>query len=71
MTADKSPPFTKDEWTRIRKALADSNWVQTRAAEHLGTTRRILRYRMEKLDIPAQSPDAADPADAPQASEAS
>jgi DNA-binding NtrC family response regulator len=55
----------------IHKALTDSNWVQTRAAEHLGTTRRILRYRMEKLDIPAQSPDAPDPSAAAQESEAS
>ena len=45
----------------IHKALIDSNWVQTRAAEQLGTTRRILRYRMEKLDIPAHSPDMTDP----------
>lgn len=40
----------------IMKALAATRWVQTRAAERLGTTRRILRYRMEKLDIPAQAP---------------
>lgn len=40
----------------IEKALQETNWVQTRAAEHLGTTRRILRYRMEKLGIPAQDP---------------
>jgi len=35
----------------IEKALLDTGGVQTRAAEKLGTTRRILRYRMEKLDI--------------------
>ena len=29
----------------IQRALKNSNWVQTRAAEQLGTTRRILRYR--------------------------
>ncbi len=40
----------------IEKALQDAHWVQTRAAERLGTTRRILRYRMEKLDIPSQPP---------------
>ncbi|MDP6490689.1 MAG: sigma-54 dependent transcriptional regulator [Kiritimatiellia bacterium] len=40
----------------IEKALQDTHWVQTRAAEQLGTTRRILRYRMEKLNIPAQAP---------------
>ena len=35
----------------IEKALQDTSGVQTRAAEKLGTTRRILRYRMEKLGI--------------------
>jgi transcriptional regulator with GAF, ATPase, and Fis domain len=42
----------------IEKALKEANWIQTRAAERLGTTRRILRYRMEKLNIPAQPPSA-------------
>lgn len=36
----------------VMKALAAAGGVQTRAAELLGTTRRILRYRMEKLKIP-------------------
>jgi len=35
----------------ITKALWKCGGVQTRAAELLGTTRRILRYRMEKLNI--------------------
>lgn len=35
----------------IEDALSQTGGVQTRAAEHLGTTRRILRYRMEKLSI--------------------
>jgi transcriptional regulator with GAF, ATPase, and Fis domain len=35
----------------IIEALDECNGVQTRAAELLGTTRRILRYRMDKLDI--------------------
>ena len=35
----------------ITKALWKSGGIQTRAAELLGTTRRILRYRMEKLNI--------------------
>ncbi len=38
----------------IIKALNECNGVQTRAAELLGTTRRILRYRMDKLDIRIQ-----------------
>ena len=37
----------------IEQALKETGGVQTRAAERLGTTRRILRYRMEKLNIPA------------------
>ena len=35
----------------IEKALTEANGVQTVAAEKLGTTRRILKYRMEKLNI--------------------
>ena len=44
----------------IEKALRQSNGIQTRAAHLLGTTRRILRYRMEKLNIQAlpQPPEA-------------
>lgn len=37
----------------IQDALAKADGVQTRAAEMLGTTRRILRYRMEKLELAA------------------
>ncbi len=39
------------ERTIIQKALQHAGGVQTRAAEVLGTTRRILRYRIEKLKI--------------------
>ena len=35
----------------VLQALHEADGVQTRAAELLGTTRRILRYRMEKLNI--------------------
>lgn len=35
----------------IADALRQAGGVQTRAAEILGTTRRILRYKMEKLGI--------------------
>jgi DNA-binding NtrC family response regulator len=35
----------------IREALSQANGVQTRAAALLGTTRRILKYRMDKLHI--------------------
>ena len=37
----------------VENALRDANGVYTRAAEILGTTRRILKYRMEKLNIRA------------------
>lgn len=39
------------ERTLIRKALQRAEGVQTRAAQVLGTTRRILRYRIDKLKI--------------------
>ncbi len=35
----------------IEDALEEANGVQTTAAQFLGTTRRILKYRMEKLNI--------------------
>lgn len=35
----------------IREALRQCDFNQTRAAERLGTTRRILKYRMDKLGI--------------------
>lgn len=39
------------ERTVIQKALQHADGIQTRAARALGTTRRILRYRIEKLKI--------------------
>ena len=39
------------ERSLIEKALQRAGGVQTRAAQVLGTTRRILRYRIEKLKI--------------------
>jgi len=41
------------ERSLIVRALEKSNGVQTAAARLLGTTRRILRYRMDKLGIEA------------------
>ncbi len=38
----------------LEEALKKAGGVQTRAARMLGTTRRILRYRMEKLNIPVR-----------------
>ena len=37
----------------VEWALAEAGGVQTRAAELLGTTRRVLKYRMEKFNISA------------------
>ena len=41
----------------IRSALVQTEYNQTRAAEILGTTRRILKYKMDKLGI--TNPDRA------------
>lgn len=38
----------------ITRALETCGGVQTQAAKYLGTTRRILRYRMDKLGIKPQ-----------------
>ena len=35
----------------VEHALREADGVQTKAAQMLGTTRRILKYRMEKLNI--------------------
>jgi transcriptional regulator with GAF, ATPase, and Fis domain len=35
----------------IRRALEQADFNQTKAAEMLGTTRRILKYKMDKLGI--------------------
>jgi len=40
----------------ILDALQRSRGIQARAAERLGTTRRILRYKMEKLGIGPDTP---------------
>jgi len=41
----------------IMKALKKSNFVQTRAAEILGISRRILKYKMDKLGIADKPPE--------------
>jgi two-component system response regulator AtoC len=42
----------------ILKALQRTNWVQTKAAEMLGISRRILKYKMDKLGISDQGSSA-------------
>lgn len=39
----------------ISRALRRFNHVQSQAAEYLGTTRRILKYKMDQLGIPAEA----------------
>ena len=39
------------ETDMIVKALKKANFVQTRAADLLGISRRILKYKMDKLHI--------------------
>jgi transcriptional regulator with PAS, ATPase and Fis domain len=55
----KSLADAVDEFERdiIGEALEQTYFNQTRAAEMLGTTRRILKYRMDKLGI--DCPDTA------------
>lgn len=48
----------KFECDMIVRALKKTNYVQTRAAELLGISRRILKYKMDKLGI-ADSPEGA------------
>ncbi|MDD3277108.1 MAG: helix-turn-helix domain-containing protein, partial [Kiritimatiellales bacterium] len=46
------------ERSLIEKALQRVDGVQTRAAQMLGTTRRILRYRIDKLKIHSREESA-------------
>jgi two-component system response regulator AtoC len=41
----------------ILAALERTNYVQTQAAEVLGITRRMLKYKMDKLGIPSRGED--------------
>jgi len=46
----------------IEQALRESGGVQTVAAQRLGTTRRILKYRMEQMNIRHDGPAEREPA---------
>jgi DNA-binding NtrC family response regulator len=56
--------LTLEEATRrverhlITRALEDADYVQSRAAEALGTTRRILKYKMDQLGLDQPATDA-------------
>jgi transcriptional regulator with GAF, ATPase, and Fis domain len=39
-------------------ALEQSNYVQSHAADRLGTTRRILKYKMDQLGMAEDGGDA-------------
>lgn len=54
LSGDKTLGDAVDEFERtlIEEALQQADFNQTRAADLLGTTRRILKYRMDKLEIP-------------------
>jgi two-component system response regulator AtoC len=39
------------ETEEIKRALEENGWVQTRAAESLGISERVLRYKMKKYGI--------------------
>ncbi len=49
----RSLPQALEEIERqeIARALQKASWVQTRAAEELGISERVLRYKMKKYDI--------------------
>ena len=53
------------ETEMILKALKKTNYVQTRAADILGISRRILKYKMDKLGIG----DAPEPGEAARSAE--
>lgn len=55
MNFDEAERFFETEM--ILKALRKTNFVQTKAAELLGISRRILKYKMDKLGI-SESPSA-------------
>jgi transcriptional regulator with PAS, ATPase and Fis domain len=59
LSGSKSLSDAVDEFERdiIGEALEQTYYNQTRAADLLGTTRRILKYRMDKLGI--DCPDSA------------
>jgi two-component system response regulator AtoC len=48
---DLNTHLAEMERQMLVEALDNHNWVQTRAAEALGISERVLRYKMERLDI--------------------
>jgi transcriptional regulator with GAF, ATPase, and Fis domain len=62
LSGHKSLSDAVDEFERdlIGEALTRTHFNQTRAATVLGTTRRILKYRMDKLGIGDDEDDGGD-----------
>ena len=51
VAGDLTQRLAEVERQMLIEALDQYNWVQTRAAEALGISERVLRYRMERLQI--------------------
>ncbi len=61
---DAERDFEKDI---ILEALKKTNFIQTKAADLLGISRRILKYKMDKYKIPTSSEEMALPPETPPA----
>jgi DNA-binding NtrC family response regulator len=61
---DAERDFEKDI---ILEALKKTNFIQTKAADLLGISRRILKYKMDKYGMAASPEDNALPAADPEA----
>ena len=49
---------TRFETDILREALESNHWNQTRTANALGITRRVLKLKMDKLGIDAEEPES-------------
>jgi DNA-binding NtrC family response regulator len=61
---DLETAMARFEGGLIREALLESGGNQTRAAERLGTTRRLLKLKMDRYGIPASGSEHATPSGA-------
>lgn len=50
-SGDLNKRLAEVERQMLMDALENNNWVQTKAAESLGISERVLRYKMDKADI--------------------
>ena len=49
-----SERLARVEYAMLLSALEANDWIQTRAAEALGISERVLRYKMNKSGIKAK-----------------